>query len=275
MITAIAPVLNEAPWIGYSILSAIPYVDEFVYALDEESDDGTRELLLHIKNKYLYEKLTILDYPNFHPHDTAAYNASFNACIDRASGDRIFFMHPDMVIVGQDKVDYDGPEPLAWWTNITSYAGDFQTKISQGRASKWKNIHTNQYNLRYFGGYGSQNEDLYHLDITGNSFKHYGEDFTKYPFAVADSGLRINHYCELKDYRRRLEKMKLCLRTQYPKADERFIEEVAVNHPRVTLEPSNDRYGVFKFKQTDEAIPEVITKHKEEFESFLKGEVLV
>jgi hypothetical protein len=272
VITAIAPVLNEAPWIGYSILAAMPYIDEFVYALDEKSDDGTRELLFHVKQKYAHERLIILDHPNFHPHDMAAYNASFNVCIEKASSDRIMFLHPDMLITGEDDVD-EVKEALAWYTHITSYAGDFQTQITKGRATTWKNIHAKEYGLTYVGGYGSRNEDFYHTDITGNSYKHYGEKYSKYPFPVADSGLKINHYCELKDYRRRLEKMKLCLKTQYPDFAERGIEEMAANHPRVTLECSNLHFGRFEMQRTDEEIPATIQKYKREFEPFLKEKV--
>src|SRR5258708_39462765 len=97
-ITTINPVLNEVDFIGYSIMSALPYVDQFVYALDEKSDDGTRELLEHIKTHYAHEKLTVFDHPNFHPSDMKAYNAAFNACIDRAIGDVCWFYHPDMLI---------------------------------------------------------------------------------------------------------------------------------------------------------------------------------
>ena len=266
-ISAIAPVLNECPWIGYSIMAALPYVDEFVYALDEKSDDGTRDLLFHVQQKYAHEKLVILDHPTFHPHDMAAYNAAFNRCIATMKGDAAFFLHPDMIVV-EGPADGISSDALAWWTDMTSYAGDLKTVISKGRADKWKNIHAKKFGLHYFGGYGSQNEDFYHSEITGKSYKHYGTEFSKYPFSVKTSGIRINHYCENKDYRRRLEKMKLCLKTLFPLLAENRIEEMAIQHPRVTLEGSSQQFGDFAFEESAEPIPLVFARYKDEFESF-------
>jgi hypothetical protein len=269
-LSVICPVLNECPWIGYGILAALPYVEQFVYALDEKSDDGTRELLHYVKEKYAKERLIILEHPTFHPHDMKAYNGAFNRCIQESTGDACIFLHPDMIIV-EGKALEKGP--LAWFTQMTSYAGDLKTVITKGRADKWKNIHAKKFGLTYFGGYGSQNEDFYHTDITGKSYRHYGLEFSRYPYHVADSGIRINHYCELKSYKRRLEKMKLCLKTLAPESSEEWIEESAINHPRVTLEPSSSRFGEFLFEERPDAIPDVFTKHKEEFEQFTKEAV--
>lgn len=268
-ISVICPVLNEAPWIGYSIMAGMPYIHEFIYALDAKSDDGTRELLHHVKERYAHEKLLVLDTPTFHPHDMGAYNSSFNSCIARMTGDAAMFLHPDMIIT-------DGPKdeipngPMALWTTVTSYAGDLQTIITKGRATKWKNIHAKRLGLHYFGGYGSQNEDFYHSDITGTSYKHYGLELWKYPYLVADSGIKINHYCEVKDYSRRLEKMKLCLKTQNPTASDEWVHENAVKHPRVSLESSSDRFGRFEFTKSKDAVPSVIETYQEEFSQFKK-----
>lgn len=248
-------------------MAALPFVHQFIYALDEKSDDGTRELLNHIKKHYAYEKLIVFDHPTFHPSDQEAYNGAFNACIDKSTGDAMWFLHPDMIVTKGAGLE-EGP--LAWWTNITSFAGDLQTQITKGRTSKWKNIHANKFNLRYFGGYGSVNEDFYHTDITGHSYRHYGEEFSLYPFEVKDSGISINHYCEVKEYKRRYEKMKLCLRTQHPEFDDSRIEELAVQHPRVTLEPSGSFFGRFEFKESTQDIPDVFKKYKAEFEAFSK-----
>lgn len=269
-ISATTPILNECPWVGYSIMACLEQMHEFVYALDSASNDGTRELLHHIKDKYAHEKLKILEHPNFHPLDTAAYNGAFNRCIDASDGDACWFLHPDMVVT-----KWENPKvgPLAWWTTLTSYAGDFKTVITKGRADKWKNIHAKKFGLRYLGGYGSQNEDFYHTEITGKTLKHFGTDFQKYPFPISGSGIELNHYCELKSYKRRLEKMKFCLKTLAPHFDDTAIEEAAVQHPRVSLEPSSSRFGSFEFTETDNQIPEVITKFKDEFESFVKEPV--
>jgi hypothetical protein len=143
-----------------------------------------------------------------------------------------------------------------------------KTKIVKGRASKWKNIHANSFGLRYAGSYGSANEDFYHSSITGSTYKHYGTDFDKYPFEVANSGISVNHYCELKSYKRRLEKMKLCLRTQHPGFDEKLIENLASRHQRVTLEETGSDGMKYEYEPV-EAIPDVVLKYQYEFESLL------
>jgi hypothetical protein len=265
-ISVVGPVLNEVQFIGYSVMAAMPYVHEFIYALDEKSDDGTRELLLYIQKKYLHERLTILDHPTFHPSDIKAYNGAFNRCIEKMTGDAAFFLHPDMIIT-------KGPEngipehALAWFTNMTSYARDFKTIITKGRCNQWKNIHRKRFGLHYYGAYGSQNEDFYHRDITGRSYKHYGPEFSKYPFQTVDSGISINHYCELKDYSRRFEKMKFCLKTLYPEFTDERIKDMATQHPRVTLEESSSQFGKFEFKELEGSIPDVFETYKE-FEEF-------
>ncbi len=244
-----------------------------MYTLDEKSEDGTRELLHHIKDKYAHEKLIILDHPTFHPHDLALYNGAFDRCIERTSGDAVMFLHADQIITNPKKLLELQDGPMAWTTNLTSYAGDFQTQITKGRATKWKNIHRKQLGLVYRGAYGSQNEDFYHSDITGNVYSHFGEDLLQYPYEVADSGIETNHYCECKNYRRRLEKMKLCIKTQIPTISDESLEMTAQNHPRVTLESSIKTFGEFEFTKTDRPIPDVFSKYKDEFESFKKEEV--
>jgi glycosyltransferase involved in cell wall biosynthesis len=273
-LSVIAPVKDEAPWIGYSILSCLDQMHEFIYALDSESQDGTRELLHHVKDKYAHEKLTIIDFPTFHPSDTKAYNEAFNVCIRKSTGDSCFFYHPDMVVTNPEAIEAMADNALAWWTNVTSFAGDFHTVISKGRCDKWKNIHARKFDLNYFGGYGSQNEDFYHSNITGKSTKHFGTEFSKYPFVVRDSGINVSHFCELKSYKRRLEKMKLCLKTQYVNSADHVIEELASQHPRVTLEPSSKIFGTFEFKRDENAKePDVVQKYKHEFSKFVKEAV--
>lgn len=267
-ISVICPVLNEAPWIGYSIMAALPFVHEFIYALDAKSSDGTRELLEHVKGKYAHEKLHVLDTDTFHPHDMGAYNAAFNFCISRMTGDAAMFLHPDMIITGGPKEGM-AHGPMAWTVTMTSYAGDLKTVITKGRSTRWKNIHAHKLGLHYFGGYGSQNEDFYHSAITGKSYRHYGQELSKYPYLIADSEIKINHYCELKDYDRRLEKMKLCLKTLYPGLGEERIHELAIQHPRVTLESSSAQFGNFQFSESKEEIPSVFETYKE-FEAFKK-----
>jgi glycosyltransferase involved in cell wall biosynthesis len=269
-VAVIGPVFNEAMFIGYSIMAVHPFVEEFVYAVSPASNDGTIEMLRHIGKNYGKVRLLIESKYDFNPLDVKAYNQSFNDCLDQTRCDAAWFLHADMIVTNPEKIAELKEGPLAWTVNMTSYAKDFNTVISKGRCTQWKNLHANAFGLRYLGGYGSSNEDFYHTEITGNSLKHYGTEFSKYPFEVANSGINVNHYCELKPYRRRFEKMKLCLRTQNPVAVDARIEEMAVHHPRVTLEPSSKLFGEFEFQEVETAIPEVFSKFKAEFEPFTK-----
>lgn len=276
-VSVIAPVLNEVQFIGYSVMAVLPYVEEFVYTISPKSDDGTIDLLRHIAKNYGQQggkvRLLIENKYDFDPLDQVAYNRAFNDAIDQARGEAVWFLHPDQVVTNPEKISELKSGPLAWTVNMTSYARDMNTVISKGRCDKWKNLHAKKLGLHYFGGYGSQNEDFYHSAITSNSHKHYGTEFSKYPYEVMETGINVNHYCELKPYKRRLEKMKLCLKTLVPQAPTNVIEESAVQHPRVSLEPSSQRFGVFEFSETTNPIPEVFTKYKEEFEQFQKEAV--
>lgn len=262
-------------------MAALPFVHSFHYGIDKKSNDGTFELVSTLaqtagKGKVFWYRDPVFD---INPMDMKEYNGAFNAliaCAIKHGAEAVWFLHPDMIVTGANLYPDANdpfvshltiPDALALYTHITSYAGDKQAVITKGRATQWKNIHAVRFGLHYFGGYGSQNEDFYHKEITGKSYKHYGTEFSKYPFSVADSGIRINHYCEAKGYRRRLEKMKLCLKTLAPTATEGWVEEAAVNHPRVTLEPSSNRFGEFKFEPRTDPIPDVFEKYKE-FESF-------
>lgn len=64
--------------------------------------------------------------------------------------------------------------------------------------------------------------------------------------------------------------MKHCLRTLYPDFAEERLEELARQHPRVTLENSSKLFGEFEFKESKDPVPEVFAKYKEEFEAFRK-----
>lgn len=267
-LSVVAPVFNEAPWIGYSIMDSLEHMHEYVYAC-AKSDDGTDELLDYIKQKYAGDKLVILrklEY-NFNPHDQKAYNSAFNDCIDKSTGEAVYFKHPDMILDNAEAIQSIDGKSLAYWTNLTSYAGGFDTKITKGRATRWKNVCMKKFGLKYYGAYGSQNEDFYFKAITGETYNHYGEDFRHYPYKVSDSGLKVRHFCELKSYKRRFEKMKLCMKTLYPKWNEKDIEHAASLHPRVTLEECLGQG--FEFTKTDDDVPLVIQKYKEEFDKVL------
>jgi hypothetical protein len=274
-VAVIGPVKNEAQFIGYSIMAAWPYVEEFVYAVAPSSDDGTIDILRHIAKKYGKVRLLCQSKYDFDPHDMKAYNESFNDCIQQTRCDAAWFLHPDMIVTNPQRISDLKEGPLAWVVNMTSFARDMNTVITKGRADKWKNVHANKFGLHYYGGYGSVNEDFYHSEITGKSYRHFGTDFKRYPFEVIDSGINVNHYCELKPYNRRFEKMKLCLKTQAPDWSDIAIEETASQHPRVTLEQSSQRFGTFEFEETTLPVPEVFAKYKSEFEPFQTQKELI
>ena len=270
-LSIVSPVKNEADWIGYSIMACLEHVHEFVYAC-AKSSDGTDELLDHIKTRYGGDKIKILRKPeyDFNVHDMAAYNRPYNDAIEASKGKEVIFLHPDMIVTNPEKIKDIIEGPLAYWTNLTSYAGDMQTVITKGRASKWKNIHAKRFGLKYYGAYGSECEDFYHTEITGKQYLHHGQNFRAYPFRVEDSGLKINHYCENKSYARRLEKMKSCLKNLHPTIADDAITAMAIQHPRVTLEPmGSDIFGHFEFNKTDVPVPEVFYKYKAEFDKVL------
>lgn len=275
-ISVFSPVKNEVEFIGQSIMAVLPYVHEILYGI-APSDDGTEELLEHIQKKYAGDKLKLYwGHANgepiwdFDPLNLETYNRSYNYLIEQVTGDVVWFLHPDMIVTNPEQIAKVTEGPLAWWTNLDSYAGDLTTMITAGRASRWKNIHAKKFGLHYYGAYGSQNEDMYFADITGKQYRHFNDVFEEYPFEVADSGIKVNHYCELKTYARRFEKMKRCLKTLFPMHTDEAIEELAANHPRVTLQSSASRFGRFEFKQTTEPIPDVFQKYAEEFGQFNK-----
>lgn len=278
-VAAIAPVLNEVDFIGYSIMAALPGIDSFHYGIDAKSSDGTFELVKMLSETAGKEKVFWYKGPDFNidPMNMRQYNHAFNvliACANATRPDAILFLHPDMIVTNPEQMLGLSSDLIAWFTHVRSYSGDLKTEITKGRATQWKNMHCPRFGLEYYGGYGSQNEDFYHRDITGKSYKHYGTEFSKYPFRVADSGIKINHYCELKDYKRRLEKMKLCLKTLYPTFSDARIEELAINHPRVTLEKSSTQFGDFEFAESEEPVPEVFSRYKETFDPFKKKELV-
>lgn len=275
-VSVFSPVKNEVDFIGYSVMSVLPYVDEILYGV-APSNDGTEELLEHIQRKYAGDKLKVFwGHSNgepiwdFDPLNMQTYNAAYNYLIDQAKGEALWFLHPDMVVTNPEAISGLQEGPLAWWTNISSYAGNRQTRIS-GRAGRWKNIHAKKFGIHYYGSYGSQNEDMYFSEITGKSYRHYGDEFDEYPYEIADSGIAVNHYCELKAYARRLEKMKLCLTTQMPGTPQERIMELAAHHPRVTLEPTSARFGKFSFDQATDPEPDVFAKYKDEFGPFRRA----
>lgn len=259
-LSVFTPLKNEAEYIGYSVMAIAPYVHEFVYGVSP-STDGTMDILQDIKSKHVGDKLKLFEMDDFDVRDQKAYEGAYNFLIQKATGDALFYLHADMIVTNGQMIDQIVPGPLAWWTIIRSFAGDRTTEIVQGRAKKWKNIHANKFGVHYAGAYGSQNEDMYFRDITGTSYRQY-DDFNGYPFELAPSKLIVHHYCEAKTYSRRLEKMRICLKQQHPGWDDKLIDEMATIHPRVTLEPSSERFGHFEFVPMPDSLPDVFEKYK-------------
>ena len=68
--------------------------------------------------------------------------------------------------------------------------------------------------------------------------------------------------------------MKLCLRTLYPDFPDARIEQLAIQHPRVTLEQSSRQFGTFEFSESTEEVPEVFAKYKDTFDQFKTKELV-
>ena len=146
-VSIFSPVKNEVDFIGQSVMAVLPFVHEILYGV-APSNDGTEELLTHIQTKYAKDKLKLFwgdkngePIWDFNPLDMEAYNRSYNYLIEQATGDAVWFLHPDMIVTNPDQIAKLDDGPLAWWTHLDSYAGDLTTKIAAGRADRWKNIH--------------------------------------------------------------------------------------------------------------------------------------
>lgn len=277
-IAAIAPVLNEIDFIGYSVMAALPGIHSFHYGIDAKSSDGTFELVKMLSETAGKGKVFWYKAPEFNidPMNMKEYNRAFNVLIECAKSvgaEAVMFLHPDMLVKNPEQMLAIEDDSLAYFAHVKSFTGDGKV-ITKGRTDKWKNIHAMRFGLQYYGGYGSQNEDFYHKDITGSSYKHYGNEFSKYPFRVADSGILIEHYCEAKDYKRRLEKMKLCLKTLHPGFSDKRINELASQHPRVTLEESSTQFGKFEFSESEEKPNPIFAKYKDTFDQFKTKELI-
>jgi glycosyltransferase involved in cell wall biosynthesis len=276
-LSVICPVLNEEQFIGYSAMS-FRNAHEIIYLVDQESTDGTIPLLNHIKDKYLGDKLRIIidDRPGSHDMTVPTFNAEcYNWLVREATGDAIVCAHPDMICTNPESVQNVPEGPLSWWMDCRSFAGDVNTEITEGRNNRWKSMFAKKFGLHYFGGYGDTTEDFYFKAITGTVHKHHGADFDLYPFEVADSGIDVNHYCEMKPYAYRLSKMVKCLMTQNPRITKEVAEEAAANHPRVTLQSGPSPFGYFEIGMTKEPIPEVFPKYYKEFNQFIKNPLYV
>lgn len=261
---------NEVEFIGYSIMSILDYVDEIVYS-DGNSTDGTIEVIEHIQNKYDKDNKVKLfknmDFKNF----TKDYVNKFNWTLKQCTGDYIMYLHPDMIVVNPDRIKKSlSSNGLRYNVNMVSIAGENRDKIfSNGRGDKWALIYKNDLGLHFHGCYGSPEEDLYFRDITGNEHKCYL--LIQYlPYQILNTDIKINHYCECKNYHRRLNKMFTVLHTVNPLMDKASILQTAESHPRVTLEDKKYMGINYKFIPNTLRKPEVFNKYEKEFKKFSK-----
>lgn len=266
-VSAWSVIKNEAQFIGYGVMSILPWVDEIVY-FDGNSTDGTLELLKHIKGKYDKEgKIKVFkdrDFKDFKED----YVRVFNECMKECTGDFLFYCHPDMILTDpgilKDRSQMSG---FAYLTNIRSFAGeDLMTEIISGRAGTWKNIMANKFGIHYYGHYGATNEDMYFYSLTGHSYLFH-KNSKLYPYKVRGSGICVDHYCECKPRGRREQKMETVLKTAGLPNDS--VSEAVALHPRVTLDPSNKKWGSFCFRRRKDDLPEVFGKYRSEFDEVL------
>ncbi len=260
---------NESQFIGYGVMSLLPYVDEIVYA-DGNSTDGTLELLDYIKSKYDPEgKIKVfkgMDCADFKED----YVRLFNELMEKCDGRYLWYSHPDMILTEPGKLADRGKWDFkAAYVNMRSFAGeDMDMEIVKGRTDKWKTIMKNDFGLHYWGYYGDPHEDMYFKHITGSEHK-VNKDMRRYPFAVEDSGIKVWHMCECKPRKRREQKMETVLKTIYNVPDGKSMFDTVMNHPRVHLQDQNSYLGEFKFEPRKDDLPEVFHRYKDEFNEIL------
>lgn len=244
---------NDGLFIKEHLDNWLPLLTQMVF-YDGNSTDGTLEIIKEAqKGKYGFK---IKLFENKDPKDyTEDYVKMFNDCMWELDTEYAMFLHTDMMLDPQSRIVELPKGCIAGSIQVRSFAGDPKDTIYEvfGRGTKWKNI----YRLRnpnlgahYFGAYGAQNEDTYFSEITGNEHKHYGTDFTKYPYSVEDSGIVVKHYSDVRPYERRLERMVRSMVNQG--RDEASAKELGLVHPRVTLKPGSG----FDFNPV--AIPEFL-----------------
>lgn len=233
MIGSFTIIRNEAEWIGGHLEMWLPILSQMVF-FDGNSTDGTLEIIKDVKaNHPMGDKIKLVEDKD--PSDLEAdYVRVFNECLNAVDAEHAAFIHPDMIPVTHGYSLYNTP---AHFMTVESYAGEpggELLRIAKGRTDKWKNIYQMKPSLgaHYAGFYGSPEEDVYFSEITGDSHD-FKSDIGLYPYKVADSGIKVLHFSDVRTYERRLGRMKSCLKNQghNPAA----VEAIAHAHPRVTL----------------------------------------
>lgn len=230
-------VKNESTWIAAHILRVLPFIDEMVF-MDGNSTDGTLEIIKAIILDHDHGwKITLIE--NQDPKDLQDdYVRVFNYAIRSLSTDLAWFLHPDMYVTNPEQILLVKDSPAtALSTSMRSFGGEPNGQLYEivGRGQEWKNIYRNKnpdLGLHYAGWYGSAEEDCYFKAITG--FKHeVYDDMTKYPYAVAKSGIEALHYSDVRPLARRVNRMVSCLLNNAWPVD--AARERARSHPRVTF----------------------------------------
>lgn len=230
---------NELFWIGPHLANWLPHLDQMVL-FDGNSTDGTLEVIKDFQSHHpCGYKIKLVE--DRDPKDLRDdYVRLFNEALQAVDCDLAFFLHPDMVAENPEAVRSMPRDGIAYSTRMISFAGepDGQLYRINGRGEAWKNIYRRRnpdLGAHYHGWYGAWNEDVYFEAITGDSHDHWGSDFSRYPYHVVESGLRVHHYSDVRHYQRRLDRMAKCLVNQDSAIHQQKALAIALEHPRVTL----------------------------------------
>jgi hypothetical protein len=270
-LSAWSVIKNESQFIGYGVMSILPYVDEIVY-FDGGSTDGTLSLLDYIKDQYDKENKIKVFKDNDFKDFKQDYVRVFDECLKTCKGDYVLYVHPDMILVEPGNLGNLDKNVLAYTVGMRSFAGeDMDLEITKGRTDKWKTIMRNKFGLHYHGWYGAVDEDMY-FDFQPHRLLPPNE----YPFKVEDSGAKFWHFCECKPRKRREEKMFRVVTTSGPLADhgrttkaDVHVWDTIMNHPRVHLQTQTGPFGAFAFEPRTDPLPDVFARYKEEFDRVL------
>lgn len=231
---------NEQRWIKAHLLSWLPFVDEQVF-FDGASTDGTLEIIKDFRKNHPFgHRITLVEDKDC--KDLASdYQRLSNECLHKLRTDYAIFAHPDMILDEPGNIGFLG-DANAYTMSLRSFAGEPDGQlfeIKTGRGEKWKNIYrlrNPDLGLHYFGAYGAAEEDCYFSKITGNEHRFYGDDFSRYPYEVKDSGIKVSHFSDVRQLSRRMDRMVKCLVNQGKSIQEAL--HIASVHPRVTFENS-------------------------------------
>lgn len=257
-------VKNEITWIAPHLEAWLPCLDSMVF-FDGNSTDGTLEVLRHFSDNHEFGfKIKLVE--DRDPKDLQDdYVRVFNDCLRTLKTDLAFFLHIDMYPTNCLQVfDFKkhSEDVVAASCKMRSFAGEYNGQLYEilGRGERWKNIYrlnNPDFGAHYHGHYGAANEDVYFKEITGEKHEFHGQDFNLYPYPVANSGIEILHFSDVRPYERRLGRMKSCLKNQG--CPDSQVDAVAKAHPRVTLQDG----GGFEFVKT--SYPDLFLKAKQKY----------